>query len=295
MSTIENLNQNIKKKVLLSQYNWFNLGGPAELFFKPKDKKELVEIIRYSKDKNLKINVIGAGSNTLIRDKGIRGLTIKLGKSFSQIKLLDNETIEVGASALDKKLANYAQENSISGFEFLSCIPGSLGGAVIMNSGCYGEDISKVFLSLRAINFDGEEIEIKKENIKFFYRKTNLPNDLIITSVVLRGKLSTKNNINTKQLQMIETKKKSQPSNVKTCGSTFKNPEGEKAWELIKRSHCENLSVGDAKISKKHSNFFINNGKATSKQIESLITKVRDQVLKKTGINLELELKIVGD
>ena len=109
----------------MSQYNWFNLGGPAELFFKPKDKKELVDILRYSKDKNLKINVIGAGSNTLIRDKGIKGLTIKLGKSFSQIKLLDNETIEVGASALDKKLANYAQENLISGFEFLSCIPSS--------------------------------------------------------------------------------------------------------------------------------------------------------------------------
>ena len=295
MSTTENLNQNIKKNVLLSQYNWFNLGGPAELFFKPKDKKELVDILRYSKDKNLKINVIGAGSNTLIRDKGIKGLTIKLGKSFSQIKLLDNETIEVGASALDKKLAYYAQENLISGFEFLSCIPGSLGGAVIMNSGCYGEDISKVFLSLRAINFNGEEVEIKKENIKFFYRKTNLPNDLIITSVVLKGKQSTKDYIDTKQSQMIETKKRSQPSNVKTCGSTFKNPEGEKAWELIKRSHCENLSVGDAKISKKHSNFFINNGKATSKQIESLITKVRDKVLKKTGIDLELEIKIVGD
>ena len=295
MSTTDNLNQNIKKNVLLSQYNWFNLGGPAELFFKPKDKKELVDILRYSKDKNLKINVIGAGSNTLIRDKGIKGLTIKLGKSFSQIKLLDNETIEVGASALDKKLAYYAQENLISGFEFLSCIPGSLGGAVIMNSGCYGEDISKVFLSLRAINFNGEEVEIKKENIKFFYRKTNLPNDLIITSVVLKGKQSTKDYIDTKQSQMIETKKRSQPSNVKTCGSTFKNPEGEKAWELIKRSHCENLSVGDAKISKKHSNFFINNGKATSKQIESLITKVRDKVLKKTGIDLELEIKIVGD
>ena len=295
MSTTENFNQNIKKNVLLSQYNWFNLGGPAELFFKPKDKKELVDILRYSKDKNLKINVIGAGSNTLIRDKGIKGLTIKLGKSFSQIKLLDNETIEVGASALDKKLAYYAQENLISGFEFLSCIPGSLGGAVIMNSGCYGEDISKVFLSLRAINFNGEEVEIKKENIKFFYRKTNLPNDLIITSVVLKGKQSTKDYIDTKQSQMIETKKRSQPSNVKTCGSTFKNPEGEKAWELIKRSHCENLSVGDAKISKKHSNFFINNGKATSKQIESLITKVRDKVLKKTGIDLELEIKIVGD
>ena len=295
MSTIENLDQNIKKNVLLSQYSWFNLGGPAELFSKPKDKKELVEIIRYSRDKNLNINVIGAGSNTLIRDKGIRGLTIKLGKTFSQIKLLDNETIEVGASALDKKLANYAQENSISGFEFLSCIPGSLGGAVVMNSGCYGEDISKVFLSLKAVNFNGEEIEIKKENIKFFYRKTNLPKDLIITSVVLRGKQSSKDYIDTKQLQMIETKKKSQPSNVKTCGSTFKNPEGEKAWELIKRSHCENLSVGDAKISEKHSNFFINNGKATSEQIESLITKVRDKVFKKTGINLELEIKIVGD
>ena len=295
MRTIENLDQNIKKNVLLSQYNWFNLGGPAELFFKPNDKKELVEIIRYSKDKNLNINVIGAGSNTLIRDKGIRGLTIKLGKTFSKIKLLDNETIEVGASALDKKLANYAQENSISGFEFLSCIPGSLGGAVIMNSGCYGEDISKVFLSLKAVNFNGEEIEIKKENINFFYRKTNLPKDLIITSVVLRGKQSSKDYIDTKQSQMIETKKKSQPSKVKTCGSTFKNPEGEKAWELIKRSNCENLSVGDAKISEKHSNFFINNGKATSKQIESLIIKVRDKVFKKTGINLELEIKIVGD
>ena len=295
MSTEEYLNQNIKKNVLMSQYNWFNLGGPAELFFKPKDKKDLIEIIRFSKNKNLKINVIGAGSNTLIRDKGIKGLTIKLGKSFSIVKLLDNETIEVGASALDKKVASFAQENLISGFEFLSCIPGSLGGAVIMNSGCYGEDISKVFLSLRAINFEGEEIEIKKENIKFFYRKTNLPNDLIITSVVLKGKKSSKDKINKKQQQMIETKKKSQPSNVKTCGSTFKNPEGEKAWELIKRSQCENLSVGDAKISEKHSNFFINNGKATSEQIESLITKVRDEVLKKTGINLELEIKIIGD
>ncbi len=295
MSTIENLNPNIKKNVQLSQYNWFNLGGPAELFFKPQDKKELIEIIRFSKDKNLKINVIGAGSNTLIRDKGIKGLTIKLGKSFSTIKLLDNEIIEVGASTLDKKVANFAQENSISGFEFLSCIPGSLGGAVIMNSGCYGEDISKVFLSLKAVNFMGEEIEIKRENIKFFYRNTNLPNNLIITSVVLKGKQSSKENINKKQSQMIETKKKSQPSSVKTCGSTFKNPKGEKAWELIKKSQCANLSVGDAKISEKHSNFFINNGKATSEEIESLITKVRDQVFKKTGINLELEIKIVGD
>ena len=295
MITTENLNQEIKKNVLLSQYNWFNLGGPAELFFKPKDKKDLVEIIRFSKAKNLKINVIGAGSNTLIRDNGVKGLTLKLGKSFSNIQLLDKETIEVGASTLDKKVANFALENSISGFEFLSCIPGSLGGAVIMNSGCYGEEISKVFFSLRGINFKGEEIEIKRENIKFFYRKTNLPNDLIITSIILKGKQSSKKDINKKQLQMIETKKKSQPSKVKTCGSTFKNPEGEKAWELIKRSQCENLSVGDAKISEKHSNFFINNGKATSKEIESLITKVRDKVFKKTGINLELEIKIVGD
>ncbi len=295
MSTINSLSPNIKKNVLLSQYNWFNLGGPAELFFKPKDKKELVDVIKFSKDKNLTINIIGAGSNTLIRDKGIKGLTIKLGKNFSNIQLLDKETIEVGASALDKKVANFAQENLISGLEFLSCIPGSVGGAVIMNSGCYGEEISKIFLSLKGINFKGEEIEVKKENIKFFYRKTNLSNDLIITSVVLRGKTSSKDYIKKKQLQMIETKKKSQPSNVKTCGSTFKNPDGQKAWELIKRSECENLSVGDAKISEKHSNFFINSGKATSEQIESLISKVRNRVFEKTGINLELEIKIVGD
>ena len=292
---INSLSLNIKKNVLLSQYNWFNLGGPAELFFKPKDKKELVDVIKFSKDKNLKINIIGAGSNTLIRDKGIKGLTIKLGKNFSNIQLLDKETIEVGAAALDKKVANFAQENLISGLEFLSCIPGSVGGAIIMNSGCYGEEISKIFLSLKGVNFKGEEIEVKKENIKFFYRKTNLSNDLIITSVVLKGKTSSKDYIKKKQLQMIETKKKSQPSNVKTCGSTFKNPDGQKAWELIQRSECENLFEGDAKISKKHSNFFINSGKATSKQIESLISKVKNRVFEKTGINLELEIKIVGD
>ena len=164
-----------------------------------------------------------------------------------------------------------------------------------MNSGCYGEDISKVFLSLKAVNFNGEEIEIKKENIKFFYRKTNLPKDLIITSVVLKGKQSTKDYIDTKQSQMVETKKRSQPSNVKTCGSTFKNPKEAKAWKLIKDSGCGKISVGKASISEKHCNFFVNEGGASSKDIESLIHIVKKRVLEKYKIKLDLEINLIGE
>ena len=209
--------------------------------------------------------------------------------------MIKKDTLEVGSSTLDRKVANFGLENSVSGFEFLSCIPGSIGGAVIMNSGCYGEDISKIFVSLKGINLDGDEVELKKSDIEFYYRKTDLPSDIIITSVTLQGMSSKKAIIQKKQSEFVKMKKDSQPSGVKTCGSTFKNPIGEKAWELIKRSKCENLSVGDAKISEKHSNFFINNGKASAKEIESLISSVQEKVFRETGINLELEIKIVGD
>ncbi|MAJ85798.1 MAG: UDP-N-acetylenolpyruvoylglucosamine reductase [Candidatus Pelagibacter sp.] len=285
----------IKKKVMLSKFNWFNLGGPAELFCKPENKSEIIDLVKFAKTKNYKINILGAGSNTLIRDNGVRGLTIKLGSEFRKLDLIKKDTLEVGSSTLDRKVANFGLENSVSGFEFLSCIPGSIGGAVIMNSGCYGEDISKIFVSLKGINLDGDEVELKKSDIEFYYRKTDLPSDIIITSVTLQGMSSKKAIIQKKQSEFVKMKKDSQPSGVKTCGSTFKNPIGEKAWELIKRSKCENLSVGDAKISEKHSNFFINNGKASAKEIESLISSVQEKVFRETGINLELEIKIVGD
>ena len=281
----------------MSKYSWFNLGGPAEYLFKPDNKQQLIEFLRENKIHKLKIFIIGAGSNTLIRDKGIKGVVIKLGKGFGGINLINKNTIEVGASVLDRKVANFAKENNISDFEFLSCIPGSIGGAVIMNSGCYENDISKVLRSIKVIDIDEcIEKEIKREEIEFYYRGTNLSNKFIITSVIMRGSLGVKEKIEKKQIDFIERKKLSQPSQVKTCGSTFKNiVNDKKAWQFIKESGCDKFKVGDAQISKKHCNFFINNGNANSSDIELLINKVKKTVSEKTGINLELEIKIIGD
>ena len=288
---------NISHNVELSNYSWFNLGGPAEHLFKPYNKEQLIQFLEINKKNNLNITILGAGSNTLIRDKGIKGVVIKLGSNFSNINLINNNTIEVGAATLDRKIANFAKENGIGNLEFLSCIPGSIGGAVIMNSGCYGNDISKVLVSIEVIDtYSGKEKEIKRKDINFFYRGTNLANHLIVTSVKLKGIKTDKVLIEKKQKKFIEEKKLSQPSQIKTCGSTFKNLSSErKAWKLIKDTGCEELNEGDASISNKHCNFFVNNGNASATDIEKLINKVKKRVAEKTGVNLELEIKIIGE
>ena len=294
---IKKFEENFTLNVNLSNYSWFNLGGNAEYFYKAKDEKQLIELLREAKKENLKTTILGAGSNTLFRDNGVKGVVIKLGNEFSYTKLVNKNILEVGAATLDRKVANYAKENNVGNFEFLSCIPGSIGGAIIMNSGCYENDISKVLISIRAIDKKKlSSVEIKKEDIKFLYRGTNLPNDLIITSAKLKGTVSVKEKIEKKQLDLIEKKKTSQPNQIKTCGSTFKNvSKDKKAWMLIKEAGCENYQEGDAIISQKHCNFFVNNGNAKSSDIENLINKVKKKVQEKTGVNLELEIKIVGE
>ena len=288
---------NIKNNVNLSNYNWFNLGGPAEYLFKPENKEQLIEFLRETKIFKLNTTVLGAGSNTLIRDNGIKGVVIKLGSSFSKIKLINSDTLEVGAAALDRKVSNYAKDNGLSEFEFLSCIPGSIGGAVIMNSGCYGDDISKILISINVIDIkDCKEKVIKREDIKFFYRGTNLPLEYIIVSAKLKGKIKSKSAIEEKQNNFIKKKKLSQPSQIKTCGSTFKNLSNQKkAWQVIKQTGCDKFREGDAVISEKHCNFFVNNGNAKSADIENLINKVKKTVNDKAGVNLELEIKIIGE
>tara|TARA_B110000967_G_C18778378_1_gene506879 strand:- start:238 stop:1140 length:903 start_codon:yes stop_codon:yes gene_type:complete len=276
----------------LSNYSWFNLGGPADLFFKPDSIEDIIFFLE--KLKPQKFTVIGAGSNTLIRDGGIKGITIKLSSSFSYTNLNSKNIIDVGAATLDKKVADFAMKNSLAGMEFLACIPGSIGGAVRMNTGCYGDDISKVLHSIKVIDNQGRIKEILAKDIKFYYRNSNLEENLLVTSVKLIGKKTAKNKIKEKQNTMVLRKKNSQPSQIKTCGSTFKNPKNKKAWKLIKESNCHNLKVGNAKISEKHCNFFVNNGKATSKELEELINKVKKTVHHKTKINLELEIKIIG-
>ena len=294
---LKKFSKSFTQQVNLSNYSWFNLGGNAEFFFKPSNKEHLIEFLAEAKKNNLKITILGAGSNTLFRDNGVKGVVIKLGPDFSYIKLINKETIEVGAATLDRKVANFAKDNNLSNFEFLSCIPGSIGGAVIMNSGCYENDISKILLSIQVIDIiDFKEKEVKKEDINFLYRGTNLSKNFIIISAKFKGLIGDKERIEKKQSDFIEKKKLSQPSQIKTCGSTFKNiNDGKKAWMIIKEAGCDTFKEGDAIISTKHCNFFVNNGKAKSLDIENLIKKVKDKVYVKTGVNLELEIKIIGE
>ena len=294
---IENIKEKISGKISfnenLSKLSWFNLGGPAFVLFKPKNINELSYFLREIKGIK-EIKVLGAGSNILIRDGGFEGVVIKLDKSFSHISLFNKNTIVAGASALDKAVSNFALENSISGLEFLSCIPGTIGGAIRMNSGCYGEEISKIITSVQAMDLNGKIKIIYSKDIKFTYRNCDLDESLIFISATLKGSNTNKDEIKNKTQNLKSQKDKTQPSKIKTCGSTFKNPPNKKAWELIKNSGCAGMQIGDAYISEKHCNFFVNKGKAKSEDLENLINKVKDKVLKKTGINLELELQIIG-
>ena len=276
----------------LSRYSWFNLGGPAEILFKPDNINQISSFLKNNKEK---LNILGAGSNTLIRDKGVKGVTLKLSPKFSYIEWLEKDVIKVGAATLDKKLSEFGVKNSIQGFEFLSCIPGSIGGGIKMNCGCYGENISDNLLSVEVIDMEGNIKHINKNQIRFSYRNCDLPEEFLILSVKFKAKKGNSKTIQNKKIDLLDRKKKSQPQRVKTCGSTFKNSEKDKAWELIKKSDCEKLSVGDAIISDKHCNFFINNGNAKTHQIEELILKVRETVYQKTGIKLDLEIKIIGE
>ena len=266
-------NYNIKK------LNWFNIGGNTEVFFKPDNLKDLVLFLR-NFGKNEKIFVLGAGSNILFNDKKFEGIIIKLGKNFSNISLLPNNVIVAGSATTDKKLADFAMENSIGGLEFLSCIPGTVGGGLKINSGCFGREFKDILLSVQVIDRNGIIQTIPASKIKFGYRHSPLDRSLIFLSASFQG---TKKN-------------KRQPSKIKTGGSTFKNPIGSsklKVWELIKNSVSISQSFGDAKISNKHCNFLVNSGNAKFEEMIKLINYVRDGVEKKSGIKLETEIEII--
>ena len=297
ISQIKEVKKKISGKILfdenLSKHSWFNLGGSAKVIFNPKNLNELSMFLKNLEGFN-KIKVLGVGSNTLIRDGGFDGVIIKFGKSFSRLSLFNQNMLIAGASALDKNVSNFALENSLSGFEFLSCIPGTIGGGIRMNSGCYGDDISKILVSVQAMDLSGKVKVIYSSDIKFSYRGCNLDNSLIFISATFKGKNDNSLNIKKKIFNLVEQKKRDQPSKIKTCGSTFKNPKNNKAWALIKDSGCAGMQIGDAHISAKHCNFFVNKGNAKSQDLENLIYQVKNKVLNKTGIKLELELEIIG-
>ena len=283
------INHNIKKK------NWFNIGGKAKLFFKAENLNELKNFIKKINDKE-KIFVLGAGSNTLFTDGIFDGIVIKLSKNFNNISKLSDEIIIAGSAVTDKALSDYAMENNLSGFEFLSCIPGTVGGGIKMNAGCFGSEIKDILLSVQAINKNGQIITIPSNKISFQYRNNNLSNDLIFLSASFKGNKSNKADIQSLMKKYKDQKQISQPTKIKTSGSTFKNPIAQtdkKVWELIKQSVPLNTSFGDAKISNKHCNFFVNKGNASFKDMKNLIQFVSNKVLENTGITIETEIKIV--
>ena len=282
-------NQSIKN------LNWFNIGGKTKIFFKPKSLKSLIE---YLKLYNLrgKIFILGNGSNVLFDDDTYQGTVIKLGKSFSNITLLDNETIIAGAATSQKKVSEFAKDNNISGLEFMSCIPGSIGGGIRMNSGCFKKEFKDILISIQLVDFKGLVRSIPANKINFNYRSIELPKDLIFLSATLKGKKKNSEQISKYMNELNKIKNIAQPTKIKTSGSTFKNPINQtdkKVWELIRESVDNEISYGDAVISKKHANFFVNKKNAKSDDMKSLINFVKKKVKDQTGIKLELEIVVV--
>ena len=280
----------------LRKLNWFNIGGKAKFFFKPDNLNELVSFLKEF-GKKIDIFILGAGSNILLNDRLYEGVVIKLGKNFSNITLMPNDVIVAGAAASDKKLSDFALNNSISGFEFLSCIPGTIGGGLKINSGCYGKEFKDILLSVQVIEKNTGFIKtIQSSDINFEYRNSDLDDNYIFLSASFKGVKKEKSFIE-KEIKILKSKKNfTQPSKIKTGGSTFKNPVDqttEKVWKLIKRSVPLNTSFGQAAISEKHCNFLINRGNATFEDMLKLIQFIKKEVRLKTGITIETEIQII--
>ena len=279
----------------LKKKNWFNIGGKTKAFYKANNLKDLVKFLK-KVDNNEKIFLLGAGSNTLITDSLFDGIVIKLSKNFNNISLLGEDVVIAGSAVLDKSLSDFAIENNLSGFEFLSCIPGTVGGGIKMNAGCFGKEFKDILLSIQAIDKSGNVLTIPSKDVKFEYRKNDLNDDIIFLSASFKGVKSNSSKIKDETDKLKKKKNNTQPTKIKTSGSTFKNPisqTNKKVWELIKECVPLDKTFGDACISDKHCNFFVNKGNATFNDMNNLIEFVSKRVLEKTGISLEKEIKIL--
>ena len=292
---LSEFSDNIKFDYDLKKKTWFNIGGKTKVYYKADNLKELINFLKKIDNKK-KIFILGGGSNTLITDKTYNGVVIKLLGNFNNISLLSDDIIVAGSGVSDKSLSDYAMYNSLSGFEFLSCIPGTVGGGIKMNAGCFGREFNDILVSIQAITKSGQVITIPKKNIDFKYRDSGLSDELIFLSASFKGYKKNSNLIKKEMIEFKKKKEQTQPTKIKTSGSTFKNPldqSDKKVWQIIKDSVSLDESFGDACISKKHCNFFINKGDAKFEDMKKLIEFVSKSVLKKTGIKLETEIKIL--
>tara|TARA_B100001564_G_scaffold359459_1_gene381381 strand:+ start:654 stop:1562 length:909 start_codon:yes stop_codon:yes gene_type:complete len=292
---LKEFGSNVRFEQDLKKKNWFNIGGKSKIFFKADNLKDLISFLKKLKNEE-KIFILGAGSNTLVADDIYDGVVIKLSKNFNNISLLGEDVIIAGSAVLDKSLSDFAMNNNLTGFEFLSCIPGTIGGGIRMNAGCFGREFKDILLSIQAVDKLGNIITIPSKDIKFEYRQNNLSEELIFLSASFKGIKSERDKIKNEIDKLKKEKEKNQPTKIKTSGSTFKNPKSQthkKVWQLIKESVPLDKSFGDAGISEKHCNFFVNKGEASYEDMVKLINFVSKKVLEKTGIILEKEIKIL--
>ena len=273
--------------------SWLKVGGPAECLYIPYNLEDLSHFLSFLSPK-ININVFGRLSNVLIRDGGLSGVTILIPPNFLPINLLKGDQISAGAGILDKNLSHQAMCAELGGLEFLSSIPGSIGGAVAMNAGCYGKEIKDIILEGKFIDRKGKISVLTKNEIGFLYRGTKLSEGKILIEAIFQGQPSKKEKIRSLIEKINSGREISQPKGYATGGSTFKNPTEKKAWELIKESGMQGKKIGGAEVSKKHCNFLINNGEATAKDFEDLGNTIIEKVFSCSGITLEWEIRIVG-
>ncbi|MDB5492598.1 MAG: murB [Micavibrio sp.] len=289
----------------LGEVGWFRAGGTAEVLFKPEDKEDLVEFLTQC-PADIPVTVLGVLSNTIIRDGGVRGVVIRPGREFANIDVIDDVTVSVGASAIDVNVAKVAAEAGIAGLEFLSGVPGSIGGALRMNAGAYGTETKDVLIEAEIITRQGQALRMPVAMMGMGYRHSNVPEDYIFTGAVLRGQRGDREKIEAHIAEIKAKRSETQPIKARTGGSTFANPksaelaaaglpEGLKAWQLIDRAGGRGLTIGGAQMSELHCNFMINTGTATASDLEMLGEEIRRRVEEKTKIMLRWEIKRIGE
>lgn len=290
--TLPPVNGRYQPNALLSQQTWFQVGGPAELLFRPQAATDLALFLQ-QKPADVPVTLIGAGSNILVRDGGISGVVIRLGRGFAEIVVTDTCVI-VGAAALDRTVALTCADAGLSGLEFLVGVPGTIGGAVKMNAGCYGQEVKDVLQWAEVMDFQGDITRLSLQDFDFTYRHSALRADQIVIRACFNLKPENPSVIHQRLTQLLAEREKSQPVKGRTGGSTFKNPPAHQAWQLIDQAGCRALQIGDAQVSQKHCNFLLNLGTATAKDLESLGEEVRQRVFEVCGISLEWEIIRLG-
>ena len=292
IASLPNVRGRYSENASLGEYTWFRVGGPAEALFKPADANDLIDFLA-RKAIDIPVTVIGMGSNLLVRDGGVPGVVIRLGKEFAHVST-DGTKVTAGAGALDMNVALTAEQDSIAGLEFLSGIPGTIGGALRMNGGAYGSEIKDILVSAQAVDAGGVLHDLTVNDMGFGYRHSDIAEDWIFTQATFNGRREAQSEISRRMGQIKAAREATQPLRMATGGSTFANPENGHAWELIEQAGCRGLTRGGAMMSDKHCNFMINTGEATAADLEGLAEDVHSRVLETTSVDLKWEIRCIG-